>query len=123
MLKIQIIAGIISLSFLVIIFEAIRRRKFMEKYALLWIFSGLIIFIFSLFPNLLFKIGSILGLHHLTVLLTISFIFLLSIVFYLSISISGLSEKNKELTQEIGILKLKLNKLENKSKGGQEKTN
>ena len=123
MLKIQIIAGIISLSFLVIIFEAIRRRKFLEKYALLWIFSGLIIFIFSLFPNLLFKIGSILGLHHLTVLLTISFIFLLSIVFYLSISISGLSEKNKELTQEIGILKLKLNKLENKSKGGQEKTN
>ena len=123
MLKIQIIVGIISLSFLVIIFEAIRRRKFMEKYALLWIFSGLIIFIFSLFPNLLFKIGSILGLHHLTVLLTISFIFLLSIVFYLSISISGLSEKNKELTQEIGILKLKLNKLENKSKGGQEKTN
>jgi len=123
MLKIQIIVGIISLSFLVIIFEAIRRRKFMEKYALLWIFSGLIIFIFSLFPNLLFKIGSILGLHHLTVLLTISFIFLLSIVFYLSISISGLSEKNKELTQEIGILKLKLNKIENKSKGGQEKTN
>ena len=69
MLKIRIILGIISLIFVLIIFEAIRRRKFMEKYALLWIFSGSLFFVFSIFPELLLKIADITGLYYLTVLL------------------------------------------------------
>jgi hypothetical protein len=111
MLKIRIISGIISMIFLIIVFEAIRRRKFMEKYALLWIFSGSLVFILSIFPEPLFKIAQITGLYYLTVLLLFSFIFILLIVLYLSISISKLAENNKELAQEMGILRLKLERL------------
>ena len=108
MFKIRIILGCVSLVFLLIIFEAIRRRKFLEKYALLWILCGMLVFITSIFPEPLFKIAEITGLYYLTVLLIISFIFILSIILYLSVSISELEEHNKDLAQEIGILKLKM---------------
>jgi len=116
MLRIRIIIGLISLFFLVIIFEAIRRRKIMEKYALLWIISGLVMLIFSLFPEILFRFSHFLGLYYLTVLLLVCFIFLLLILFYLSIAISQLTEKNKELAQEIGLLKAKLDRLKKETK-------
>lgn len=114
MFKLRIIAGIISFLLLVIIFEMIRRRKFMEKYALLWIFSGLLVFILTIFPEPLFKIAEITGIYYLTVLLLFSFIFLLMIILYTSITLSKLTEHNKELAQEIGILKLKLDEFERK---------
>jgi len=122
MFKIRVILGSISLIFLLIIFEAIRRRKFMEKYALLWILSGILVFILSVFPEPLFKIAQISGLYYLTVLLIFSFTFLLLIVLYLSISLSKLAENNKELAQEIGILKLKLDQLEKELQNEQNKS-
>lgn len=118
MLKIRIIAGIISLFFLIIVFEAVRRRKFMEKYALLWITSGFLIFILSIFPEPLFKIAQLTGLYYLTVLLLFSFIFVLLIILYLSVSISKLEENNKALAQEIGILKFKYERLKKENSNG-----
>ncbi len=118
MLKVRIIAGIISLVFLIIVFEAMRRRKFMEKYALLWVLSGTLVFIVSVFPKLLFTVSQVTGLYYLTVMLLFSFIFILLIALYLSISISKLAEHNKELAQEVGILKLKIEQMKKESKNG-----
>jgi hypothetical protein len=100
----------------VIIFELVRRRKFMEKYAILWIFSGSLIFIGCVFPEPIFKISRMMGMHYLTVMLFFSLIFLLSIILCTSIAISKLTEGNKELAQEIGILKLRVSELEKNSK-------
>jgi hypothetical protein len=119
MLKIRIIAGVISFLLLVVILELIRRRKFMEKYALLWLFSGSLIFIFCIFPEPLFILARIMGIYYLTVLLLFSFIFLLSIILYTSIALSRLTEDNKELAQEIGILKLRVKSLEKEHKSAE----
>ncbi|MEW6170857.1 MAG: DUF2304 domain-containing protein, partial [Candidatus Omnitrophota bacterium] len=76
-LRIQAIASFIGLVIIIVIFELIRRRKFIEKYALLWIFSATAIVVFSLFPKLLYRIARILDLHYITVLLILIFLFLL----------------------------------------------
>ena len=122
MLKIRVIAGTISFVLLVVIFEAVRRRKFMEKYAMLWIFSGLFVFILAIFPEPLFKIAELTGMYYLTVLLLFSFIFFLLLLLYSSIALSKIAENNKKLAQEIGILKLKIRELEKKSPNDQNKT-
>ena len=80
MLRIQIITGITSILLLVIVFELIRRRRLKEEYSLLWLLSGVVILIFSIFPNLLLTISQALGMFYLTVLFIISFLFLLLIV-------------------------------------------
>ena len=51
-------------------------------------------------------------IHYLTLLLISIFIFFVLIVFYFSISLSKLSENNKELTQELGILDFKFKELD-----------
>ncbi len=112
MLKIQIIIGAISVFVLIVVFELIRRRKLKEEYSLLWLLSGFVILVISIFPNLLNIISEALGMYYLTSMLVISFLFLLLIVLHFSVVVSQLSEKNKELTQELSITDFKLKELD-----------
>ena len=112
MLKIQIITGIISVSILIIVFELIRRGKLKEEYSLLWLLSGVVILVFSIFPNLLNILSRLLGLYYLTTLFVVSFLFLLLIVLHFSTVISRLSEKNKNLAQELSILNFRFKELD-----------
>jgi len=114
MFKIQIITGIVSILLLAIVFELIRRNRLKEEYSLLWLLSGLVIIIFSIFPNLLNIISKALGMYYLTALFVISFLFLLLIVLHFSMVISRLSKNNTELTQELSILSFRLEELDKK---------
>jgi len=78
---------------------------------LLWLLSGVVILIFSIFPRLLGVISRMMGMYYLTAMLVISFLFLLLIVLHFSTVISKLSEKNNELTQELSILDFRFKEL------------
>ena len=106
------ITGTTSVLLLTIVFELIRRGKLKERYALLWLLSGLVILLFSIFPNLLNIISRMLGMYYLTALFVISFLFLLMIVLHFSTVISRLSERNKELTQELSIMEFRFKQLD-----------
>jgi hypothetical protein len=112
MLKIQLIIGAVSVLLLVIVFELIRRNRLKEEYSLLWLLSGVVILIFSIFPDLLNIISRVMGMYYLTALFVISFLFLLLIVLHFSTVLSRLSERNKELTQELSILDFSFKQLD-----------
>lgn len=112
MLKIQMIIGAVSILLLVIVFELIRRGRLKEEYSLLWLLSGVVILTFSIFPNLLGIISRVMGMYYLTALFVISFLFLLLIVLHFSTVLSRLSERNKELTQELCILDFRFKELD-----------
>ncbi len=106
MQSIQIIAITFSLSILIAVIDLIRRGKLKEQYALLWLASGFILLILSLWRDLLHKISNLAGVAYPPALLFfLAFLFLLVIVLHFSVVISDLSEKNKRLAQEIGLLK------------------
>lgn len=112
MLRIQMITGAVSILLLVIVFELIKRRRLKEEYSLLWLLSGVVILTFSIFPNLLGIISRVMGMYYLTALFVISFLFLLLIVLHFSTVLSQLSERNKELTQELSILDFRFKELD-----------
>jgi len=112
MLRIQFITGVVSILLLVMVFELIRRRRLKEEYSLLWLLSGVVILTFSIFPNLLSIISRAMGMYYLTALFVISFLFLLLIVLHFSTVLSRLSERNKELTQELSILDFRFRQLD-----------
>ncbi len=112
MLKIQVITGVVSISILIIVFELIRRRRLREEYSLLWLLSGVVILLFSIFPGLLDVISKAMGIYYLTTLFVISFLFLLFIVLHFSTVISRLSERNKDLAQELSILEFKFKEIQ-----------
>lgn len=108
--KILAIAG--SATLLLLVFELIRRGRLKERYALLWLFSGLVLLILSLSRSLLEYFSRLVGIFYPpSLLFLIAFIFLLLITLHFSAVISGLSEQNKRLAQEIALLRQSLDEV------------
>jgi hypothetical protein len=93
-------------SGLIVIVELIRRGQLKERYALLWLFAGFILLIFSLSRGLLEYVASLVGIYYPpSLLFLLAFLFLLLITLHFSSVISELSEKNKQLAQELALLR------------------
>jgi len=103
-LKILAIVG--SGALLFIVAELIRRGRLKEKYSLLWLLSGGILLIFSLSRDILEYVSRLLGIFYPpSLLFLVAFLFLLLITLHFSVVISGLFEKNKQLAQEVALLR------------------
>lgn len=103
-LTLEILAfGIISLA---IIFRFIMKGMVSLKYALVWIFSLLIILISTIIPQLMQTFANLLGFELLSNMLIALFIGVLMIVSVsLTLIVSSLKEKVRMLTQEVSLIK------------------
>ena len=111
-IQLQSIAIIASILFLLLILFLIQRKRIKEEYSLLWIFFAIVFIVFSFWRGGLDFIAQLLGIAYppaALFLILLMAVFLILIEF--SIIISKLSDKNKTLAQEIGILKQELEKL------------
>ncbi len=94
---------------LITVVELIRRGKLKERYSLLWLFAGGVLFVLSSSRNLLGFISHMVGIYYPpSFLFLLAFFFLLLITLHFSVVISGLSEKNKKLAQELALMRQEL---------------
>ncbi len=114
--RIQYIAIIGSALLLALILGLIRSRKIKEEYSLLWLIFGIVFLVFSIFREALEILARAVGIAYAPAAL---FLLLLIAVFFIliqfSVIISQLSDQNKKLNQEVGILRLKIKELEEKA--------
>jgi len=111
-MTIQYIAIGASVLLLVFVLYLIRKKALKEEYSLLWLFFCVVFLVFSIWRDGLEYLAKLIGVAYPPAALF--FIFLLAILMILiefSIIISKLSEKIKNLAQEIGILKMEIRKL------------
>ena len=113
LIKVQIIVGMLSIFLLWTTFELIRKNRLREEYAILWLFTGIVVLVFSLWPEFLLSqfFAKITGMFYLSAVVIIAFLFLLLIVLHFSVVISKLTNQNKELAQRYALLELKINDL------------
>ena len=110
---VQIISIAVSLFILTIVIELIRRNHLKERYSLIWLAAAIVLLAFSIWRKLLDFIALKIGIFYPP-----SFLFLLAIAFLLilllhfSTIVSSLSEHNKRLAQEIGMLKARIRNIE-----------
>jgi len=98
----------------------IRTRKFELRYALTWIFTSMSFIILSVFPDLIKIVSKILYIKEpVNTLFLFGIFFLLMIIFTLTVSFSSTVWKIKTLTQEIGILRMRIEELEKDRKVSQ----
>lgn len=111
--RIQVFSIIGSLLLFVFILKLVKRKKLKEEYSLLWLAFGSIFILLSIFKPLLEIVAGMIGIVYapaaLLLILVISVFFIL---IQFSIVISKLAEGNKNLTQEVGILKAEIKKLQ-----------
>ena len=104
LLKIMAVLG--SGSVMVLVIELIRRGRLKEKYSLLWLFASGVLMVFSLFRGLLEYAAQLFGVFYPpSFLFLLAFFFLLLITLHFSVVLSGLSDKNKHLAQDIALLR------------------
>ena len=104
---------LIALTFGVGIFGVvmwlIRERRLKEKYSLLWLFTSIFIIILASSRQLLEFIAAAVGIYYPpSLLFLLGVIFLLVINITFSITLSRLSDANRQLTQEIALLRKEL---------------
>ena len=113
--NIQAIAIAVSVFFLLLILYLIKNKRIKEEYSLLWILFAVIFIIFSFWRAGLDYIALDIGVAYPPAaffMILLMAVFLILIEF--SIIISKLSDKNKTLTQEIGLLYLEIKKLQDR---------
>src|SRR4030042_4515448 len=105
MLKFQIIALLISLLWIVVVVELVRRRRLIGGYSRLWLATGIVLVIFSLWEGLLVKLTHFLGLvYPPSTFFALVIIFLAIILLEFSIRLSYLSRQNKTLSQKMALI-------------------
>ncbi len=110
LLKILAVAG--SGSILLVVVELIRRGKLKERYSLLWLLAGGVLLVLSLSRELLEFSSRLVGIYYPpSFLFLLAFFFLLLITLHFSVVISGLSDKNKKLAQELALLRQEMQSL------------
>jgi hypothetical protein len=106
------VIGIAVVVFIVVL-ELVRRRRLMERYALLWLAAALILLVLGVWKGLLTTVSADLGIHYPpSALFAIGFAFVVLLLLSVSIVISRLSEQNKRLAQHVALLSERVDELE-----------
>jgi hypothetical protein len=115
---VKILAILGSGSVFVLVIELIRRDRLKERYSLLWLCASALLLVLSLSRDVLEYLSHALGIYYPpSLLFLLAFLFLLLITLHFSVVLSGLSEKNKKLAQELALLRQELQVILNAQQG------
>jgi len=111
--RIQIISVVLSGILLLGLLELVRRRRLLERYALLWLFSALVLLALAVWRDGLEEIAEVLGIASPTnALFFVAFAFVLVLLLHFSISVSKLADQSKVLAQRVALLQERLRQAE-----------
>lgn len=99
--------------YFILLYILLKKNKVQLKYILIWLFFGILTLIFTLLPEVIIKVSDFLGIFEITnAIFLIVIFFIIIVLMSLTIIVSALSNKNKELIQTIAILENRLHNLE-----------
>jgi hypothetical protein len=115
-LRLQIVSIGATLALFLLVFELVRRRRLMERYALLWLFSTVVLLGLAVWKHLLEEVASAIGIFYApSALFVVAFGFILAILLHFSLVISRLADQTKVLAQRVGLLQQRLDLVEGRA--------
>lgn len=111
-LKVSLAACAASLLLLLIVFELIRSRRLRERYALLWLLTGLVLLALSAWRGGLNTIAGWVGVETYppAVLFAVALLFVLAVLLHYSMVLSKVTDQNVILAQRIALLELEVSR-------------
>jgi hypothetical protein len=121
-IRLQIVAITGAVALLLLVLELVRRRSLMERYALLWLFSSIVILVLAVWSNLLKLLARQLGIVSApNALFFVALGFILLLLLHFSAAMSRLADQSKVLAQRQAILEHNLRELERSSTAEQQR--
>lgn len=104
---------VLTIIYFIFIFFLMKRKRIALKYSLLWLFSGIVMLTFVLFPEILIWVTGMLGIEVASNGLFIMFIgLIIMILVSLTVIVSDITERIKKLIQKVALLDKRLRELE-----------
>ena len=101
--RIEVIA--VALIVCLLIFELIRRKRLLERYALVWLAAGATVLLLALWKGLLTTLSHAVGVAYPpSALFVVTFLFVLVMLVNFSTTVSRLSDQNTMLAQRVALL-------------------
>ena len=111
--RIQIVAILVAAGVFGLVFELVRRKRLMERYALLWLFSAAVLLALAIWKGLLEQVAAAIGIYYApSALFVIAFGFILVLLLHFSLVISRLADQNKVLAQRLSLVPQRVEELE-----------
>ena len=112
-LKISIAAAIASLLLILIVLELIRGRRLKERYALLWLVTGIVLLVLSAWRDGLNTIAGWLGVETYppAILFAVATLFIIIVLLHYSTVLSQLDDQSTMLAQRVALLEQRLDHL------------
>ncbi|MEA2280964.1 MAG: hypothetical protein QOK21_1571 [Solirubrobacteraceae bacterium] len=119
--RVQIVAIIVAAGLFGVILELVRRRRLMERYALLWLGSAVVLLVLSVWRNGLELFASAVGVSYApSALFLVALGFILLLLLHFSLVISRLADQTKVLAQRVGLLQHELDELRSETEAAAE---
>jgi hypothetical protein len=114
--RIQILAILVSGALLLIVLEMVRRKAFLERYALLWLLSAIVLLALSVWRGLLESLADLIGIAYPpNALFLVAFGVVLVLLLHFSLAVSKLSDQTKVLAQRLALLEQRQSEAEQPS--------
>jgi hypothetical protein len=106
---VQLVALVGAVGLLLVVLEMVRRRRLLERYALLWLLSAIILIALALWRTALVDVSRALGIRYPSnALFVIAFGAVLILLLHFSSAVSRLSDQTKTLAQRLALLEERL---------------
>jgi hypothetical protein len=111
--RIRLVAILGSALLFIVVLEMVRRRRLMERYALLWLLSAVVLLVLGLWRNALVHLSRAIGIiYPPNALFFVAFGFVLLLLLHFSSAVSRLSDQTKVLAQRLALLEERLRRAE-----------
>lgn len=95
-----------SLIALILVLELVRRRHLREEYSLLWLATAIVMLVVGVWRDLLHSLADLVNIEYPpNLLFLLAALFLLFIQLYFSTVITKLTQENKEIAQQLALLR------------------
>jgi hypothetical protein len=111
--RIQFVAIGATALLLVSVLELVRRRRMLERYAIVWLGSALALLALAAWSGLLTTVATAIGIRYPpSALFVVAFCFILVLLLHFSIAVSRLADQSKVLAQRVAQLEERNRRLE-----------
>lgn len=111
--RIQLVSVGAATMLLLVVLELVRRRRLLERYALLWLLAALVVLVLALWRGALVELAHLFGIVSApNALFFIALGFVLLLLLHFSAALSRLSDQSKVLAQRLALLDARMRSID-----------
>jgi hypothetical protein len=115
-LHLRVVAVAATVALLLVVLDLVRRRRLLERYALVWLGVTALLIVLALWDGLLTGVASLIGIEYPpSALFVIAFGFVIILLLHFSVAVSRLADQSKVLAQQLGLLEERVRRQEARS--------